>query len=206
MKLYDLSLSPNSRKVRAVAAELGVEITVVPVDLQKGDNRTPEFLAKNPNAKCPVLEDDGFVLWESNAILCYLAALRPAKGLLPADPRGRADVDRWLFWQTAHLGPAVAKVVYEKVYKPMRGGGDPDPAVIEAGLVEFKRFAAVLDTCLAGREFVAGRLSVADFALAATLSSREAAGLDIAPYPNLRAWLERVESRESWKRSAPPKK
>ena len=202
-KLYELNRSPNSRKVRAVAQELGIELTLVPVNARAGENKTPEFLAKNPNGKLPVLEEGDFVLCESCAILSYLASLQPERGLFPTDPRQRADVERWLFWQTAHFSPAASKVGYERVLKPMLGRGEPDPKVVEEGLADFHRYAKVLDTCLAGKEYVAGRLSVADFALAAHLANREPAGLDIKPYPNLSAWLARIEARESWKKSAP---
>ncbi len=202
MKLYDASLSPNARRVRAVAFELGLDLEMVPVNMAAGEHRSDAFRAMNPNGKVPVLVDGDFVLWESNAILCYLAAKKPEAGLLPGDPRGRAEVDRWLFWQAAHFGPAVGRVVFEKLVKPMFGG-TPDPKEIDTGTAEFARYAPVLEAALQGREYVAGRLSVADFSLAANADTAPMVGLDLAPYPNIRGWLERLGARDSWKKSAP---
>jgi glutathione S-transferase len=168
MKLYDFAYSPNSRKVRAVAYELGIELEHVHVNLLKGESRAPAFLAKNPNGRIPVLEDGDFVLWESNAIIRYLAATQ-GKGtaLLPATPREHAEVDRWLSWQLAHLGQATSKVAFERVVKKLTGQGEPDQAAIAAGTADFDRLTAVLDAALEGKEYVTGRLSLADFALAA---------------------------------------
>src|SRR5206468_7498812 len=95
MKIHVAPPSPRAFKVLAVARYLGLEFALCPVDLLNGANQQPEFVALNPNKKMPVLEDDGFVLWESNAITQYLTSKKPAGGLLPADPRGRADVSRW---------------------------------------------------------------------------------------------------------------
>lgn len=202
MKLYDLSLSPNARKVRALVFELGLDVEIVQVNLPAGEHRSEAYRAKNPNSKVPTLEDGDFLLWESNAIICYLAAKKPEAGLLPADPRGRADVDRWLFWQSSHFGPALAKVAYERVIKPMVGG-TPDPLQLEAGFAEFARFAPVLEHALEGREYVTGRLSVADFSLASNVAMAGPAGVDLTPYPNIAAWYERMAARDSWKKSAP---
>src|SRR5215467_7759731 len=94
--LYELQPSPHARKVRLLAAELGIEINKVPVDPRIGETRTPEFLAKNPNGRVPTLEEDGFVLWESPAILKYLAGKRPDRGLCGgSDAKLRALIDQW---------------------------------------------------------------------------------------------------------------
>jgi glutathione S-transferase len=200
MKLYDFPFSPNCRKVRAVAYELGIELVTSRVDILKGEQRAPAFLAKNPNAKVPVLEDGDFILWESTAIMRYLAA-KSSSPLLPTDPRAGAEVDRWLSWGLAHLQPAIGKVAFERVVKKLANRGAPDDAVVAAGTADFATFAAVLETSLAGKEYVAGRLSLADFALAAPLSLVDLCGLDVAPYPQLRGWLSRVLARESMKRA-----
>ncbi len=107
MKLHVAPPSPRAFKVLAVARHLGLDFELCPVDLLNGGNLRPEFVALNPNRKMPVLEDDGFVLWESDAIIQYLASKKPEAGLFPTDPRGRADVSRWQFWQNAHWGSGV---------------------------------------------------------------------------------------------------
>jgi glutathione S-transferase len=202
MKLYDFAFSPNCRKVRAVGYELGIAFEYVPVDLLKGEQRAPAFLAKNPNGRVPVLEDGELLLWESNAILLYLAT--KYAGPTPLVPTGvceRAEVDRWLAWQLAHLSPATSKVAFERIVKKLTGQGVPDPAQIEAGTAEFAKFCAVLDASLGDKEYVAGRLSVADFALAATYSIASSCGLDVTPFQKVSAWLGRVLARDSMRRA-----
>jgi glutathione S-transferase len=99
MKLYVLPPSPRAFKVTALKNHLGLDCETQIVDLGKGDQLTPEYVAMNPNRKMPVLEDDGFVLWESNAILFYLASKKPQSGLWPSDLNRQADVLRWLAWE-----------------------------------------------------------------------------------------------------------
>ncbi|MFZ5892392.1 MAG: glutathione S-transferase family protein [Myxococcota bacterium] len=198
MKIYQFPLSPNCRKVRAVAFELGLEPELIHLNLFKGEQRAPEILALNPNAKAPILVDGDFVLWESNAIMAYLAH---GSRLLPAALRERADVDRWCAWQLAHMGPAIGKVAFQRLVKPMTGQGQPDARVVEEGTAEYTRFAQVLDTSLADKEWVAGRLSIADFAIASVFSIAETVGLDSKPYPRLSAWLGRILKRDSMQRA-----
>lgn len=197
MKLYQFALSPNCQKVVALAREVGVPLEVVNLDVFKGATRTPEFLQKNPNGKIPVLEDDGLFLWESNAILAYIAAKADRIDLAPTTPRERADVDRWLNWQSAHFSQAVGKVAFERVVKKLAGMGPPDEAMIAKGTEEFARFAKVLDESLAGKEFLCGRLTIADFSIATYAANTESCGLDFEPYPNARKWLGRMLARES---------
>ena len=198
MKLYDFPFSPNCRKVRAVAYELGIALEHERVDLLAGGQRAPAFLARNPNGRVPVLEDGDLILWESTAIIRYLAAGSP---LAPSAPRAAAEVDRWIAWQLAHLAPAMSKVAFEKIVKRLTGRGAPDAARVAEGTEEFARLTEILDGTLAGREFVAGSLSLADFALAAHYSLAAAAGLEVAPHRRVESWLARVSARDSMKRA-----
>lgn len=198
MKIYDFPLSPNCRKVRSVVYELGLNAEFVSLNLFKGEQRAPDIVALNPNAKAPILVDGEFVLWESNAIVNYLAH---GSALLPATPRERADVERWCAWQLAHMGPAIGKVAFQRLVKPMTGQGAPDARIIEEGSAEYTRFAGVLDAALGNKEYVAGRLSVADFVLASVFSLAEPVGLDTKPYPKLHAWLGRMLARDSMQRT-----
>src|SRR5262249_11196353 len=167
MKLYINPVSPNSRKPRLVAQHLGLAIEEKVVDLLKGEQRTPEFLAKNPNGMVPVLEDGDFCLWESNAISWHLAAQVPGNSLLPSDARSRVDIARWQSWELAHLQPAVGRVLREKFFKKLFNQGPPDPAQVKLGEEQFARFAAVLNGRLEGRKFLLGEsLTVADFTVA----------------------------------------
>lgn len=198
MKLYDFPFSPNCRKVRAVAYELGIALDHVYVDLLRDEQRGPAFLARNPNGRVPVLEDGDFVLWESTAIQRYLAA---GTGLVPTDRRAAAEVDRWLAWQVAHLAPALRKVAFERIVKPASRRGAPDQAQIDAGTAEVAEVSAVLDRELGTEDFVAGRLSIADFALAAHYSLAPACGIDLTRFERLEAWLARMLARDSMKRA-----
>ena len=197
MKLYAFTLSPNCQKVIALAKEVKAPLEVVNVDVFKGATKTPEFLARNPNGKIPVLEDDGFFLWESNAILGYVAAKADRTDLAPTNPRERADVDRWLNWQAAHFSQAVGKVAFERVVKKLAGWGPPDEAAIAKGTAEFATYAKVLDESLEGKEHLCGRLTIADFSVATYAAATENCGLDLGPYPNARKWLGRMLARES---------
>jgi glutathione S-transferase len=201
MKLYQFSLSPNCQKVVALAHEVGVPLETAAVDLFKGEARAPELLAKNPNGKLPILEDGAFVLWESNAMLGYIAAKAERTDLAPTTPRERADVDRWLYWQSAHFGPAIGKVAFQRIVKKLGGLGAPDEAIVNQGMEEFTRAAGALEQALGTKEYVCGRLTIADFALATYAALTENCGLDMGPYPKAKAWRDRMSARESLKKT-----
>ncbi len=199
MKLYDMPGNPNSRKIRAVAREVDMLLEIVPIDPFKGEHKTTEFLQINPNGKFPAFVDGDFKLFESNAILCYVAAKGGATKLLPTDAKGRAHVDQWLFWQANHLSQAFGKIMYERFYKEFLNLGiAPDQAKIVEGEAEVDRFCAVLDGVLKGSEYVCGDLTVADFALAGTFSLRTRAQVDLSKFKNIDRWLNVMESRPSW--------
>lgn len=202
IKLYDMPGNANSRKLHAIARECDVMLETIPVTLAKGEGKTPEFLAINPNGKIPAMVDGSLKVFESNAILCYIAAKHKSP-LLPIDARGRAEVDQWLFWQTAHLSQATGKVAVERVYKGMLNLGAPDQARIDEGLAELDRFLGVLDGVLAKNTYVCGpNMSVADYAVCGTLAkaTRERLQIeaDVMKHPNVKRWLGVIESRPAW--------
>lgn len=203
MKLHEHPFSSAAFKVRAVVHELSLPVTFVTVDLMKGEHKSPEFLAKNPNGKVPTLEDEGFILWESNAILCYLAAKKPEAGLLPADARGMAQVQQWLQWHATTFAPSTNEVMGETVYAKFMGRSK-DEAKYAAGLEKVRRDLAVLERTLAGQEFICGRLTLADFSLVSSLLLRTMMGVELEAFPNVKAWVARMESRESVRKSLPP--
>ena len=197
MLLYNANLSPNALRVRAVAHELGIPLEIVEVDLRKGENRSEAFLALNPNAKVPVLVDGDFVIWESRAINTYLASLAPERGLYPENPKKRAIVDQWSYWQAIHLGPAMQRVVFERLLKSKFGMGEPDEKALEGSLKDIAQFLAVLDVNLSGKDWVAGELSVADFAVASTFVYRKGSNVSLESVPHVSGWIDRLESRPS---------
>lgn len=203
LRLHYNPASQHSRRAHAVAIELGLPIEFKLVDFMKGEHMAPGYVAHNPNHKVPMLEDDDFWLWESNAIMAYLADKKPGGQLYPTDLRGRADVNRWLFWLSGHLGPACLALTWERVMKPNYMKQEPNPALVEEGETNLKRFGAVLNGQLEGREYVTGKLSLADFGLASVLMYREPARMDLTDFRHIQAWLARIESRDSWKQTAP---
>jgi glutathione S-transferase len=154
----------------------------------------------NPNKKMPTLTDDDLVLWESNAILFYLAATHPESGLWPADLKGQADVLRWLAWQGAHLdAESYGMVAFEKGSKAVLGLGDPDPAFIERGEQNFLRFAAVLNAHLEGRRWIIGdRLTIADFSIGAAVPSARGLGLPLDLFPDIIRWYNELSRLPAW--------
>ena len=201
MKLY--LFPPSSRALGAVALKnhLDLDCELEPVDLSRGDQRAPGYVALNPNRKIPTLEDEGFVLWESNAIMFYMAAKRPESGLWPADLRGQADVMRWLAWESAHWdAESCGMVAFEKASKNVLGLGAPDPAFIARGEENFARFAAVLDHQLAGRKWVIGdRMTIADFSIGALVPSATRLGLPVARFPEIGRWYSSLAELPAWR-------
>ena len=119
MKLHVFPPSPRATKVMALANHLGLDCEIRVVNLFKGEQHQPGFAALNPNERMPVLEDDSFVLWESNAILQYLAAKKPGSGLWPSDAKGQADVLRWHSWDAADWFPTCAILTFERLVKKL---------------------------------------------------------------------------------------
>jgi glutathione S-transferase len=201
VKLYQFPFSPNCQKVVALAHEVGLPLELATVELFKGEARTPAMLAKNPNGKLPILEDDDFVLWESNAMLAYIATKAGRADLAPTTPRERAEVERWTAWQGAHFSPAIRKVAFERIVKKLGGLGPPDETLVKAGTAEFAVVASVFEQSLGPKEYVCGRLSIADFALMPYAALTASCGLDLEPYPKVNAWLGRMTARDSVKKT-----
>lgn len=203
MKLYAHPFSSASFKVFAVIHELGVPCEVITVDMGKGQHKSPEYLAVNPNGKVPTLADGDFQVWESNAILTYLAAKYPERGLMPTDAKGLATVQQWLHWQSSQFSTAANKVMSETVYAKLFGRAT-DEAKLAAAHEEMKKELATLEKSLGSKEYLCGRLSIADFSVASLLLVRQPMRLDISGFPQVKAWQERLEARESMRKVQPP--
>jgi glutathione S-transferase len=204
MKLYGFPPSPNTWKVRAVANHLGVPLELEMVDLTKGASHTPTYLALNPTGRTPTLVDGDFKLWESNAIMNYIAG-KTANSLWPNDPRARADIARWQCWQLAHWGSeACQPLTFQRFVKKLFNMGPPDEAAIAKATEAFNREAAMLDAHLAKQPYLTGKnVTLADFAVAAGLFYAKQAEMPIGPYANLRAWFDRVAALPCWRETAP---
>lgn len=203
MKLYVLPPSPRAFKVIALKNHLGLDCETHIVDLGHDAHLTPEYGALNPNRKMPVLDDGGFVLWESNAILFYLASKKPASGMWPSDAKRQADVMRWLSWESAHWdAQAVGQIGHELVSKMVLRLGPPDPARIEDGKRQFDRFAPVLNDSLRDRNWLAGdALTIADFSVGAWMPSIARLELPVAKYTNILRWYDGLAALPAWQAS-----
>jgi glutathione S-transferase len=202
-ELYVFPPSPRAFKVMAIANYLGIEPTLHVLDLINGEQKSPQYAALNPNMRMPTLKDGDYVLWESNAILQYLAAKRPESGLLPVDEKGRLDVTRWQFWDLAHWDPTCAVFIFENVVKSaVLKSGEPDPAAIAKGTESFHRVAQVLDGHLKGKKFVTGdTLTVADFSLGAPLNYADMARLPLEPYGEIKRWYATLRPLPAWQKT-----
>ena len=205
MRLYYHPVSSNSRRVLLTAIALEAKLELITVDLLKGEHKAEAYLRINPNGKVPLLEDDGFYLWESHAIMQYLADKQDGHALYPQDVKTRADVNRWPFWSAYHFTPAVGMISRERVSKKMVGGtGGPDPVEIARGEALLLAAAQVLDAHLADRRWIAQeRLTLADLAIAAPLMHTKAAELPIRAFEHLQRWFAQVCGLEAWRASEP---
>ena len=204
MKLYNFAGSPNALRSRAVAFELELPVEIVDLNMMGGENKSAEFLALNPNGKVPTLVDGDYVLWESRAINSYLATKAPAKNLNPTDPKLAALVEQWSNWQAIHFGPALQAIAFERIQKKLFGMGEPDEAAIAGHLKTATDLLPILEKQLTGKQWVVGELSLADFAIATNLILRGPAKLGIEAYPNITAWIARLEARDSWVKAIAP--
>ena len=190
LRLYDYLSSGNSYKPRLLLNLLGQSFDVVELDIMKGETRTPEYLAKNANGRIPLLElEDGTFLPESNAILFYLAEGTP---FLPDDRLGRARVLQWMFFEQYNHEPNIAVVRFWIEHDGLTPEHEAMlPAKREGGYAALD----VMEGHLANRDwFVGGTISIADIALYAYTHVAHEGGFDLAGYPAIRAWLDRVSA------------
>lgn len=204
MKLYQDSgnFSPNAKRVRVVCYEVGAPLEIVGMDFMKGEWKKPEYVAKNPMSKVPTLDDDGYVIWESPAILFHVASKYSDRGLIPSDARGKTEMMRWLFWNASHLEASVFAVGFEKILKPMMNQ-PTDNARVESATKDWERFAPVLNTQLEGKPWILGAdFSIVDITIGTSVEFGTMAGLDIKKQPHLADWFGRLTARDSWKRAS----
>lgn len=193
VKLWGRLNSINVQKAVLALEELGLAYERADAGLQFGINRTPEYLAMNPNGLVPTLDDDGFVLWESNAIVRYLCASHSAGALWPEDVKIRADADRWMDWQTATLSSAMGPGFMGLV----RMAPDKrDADAINASLAKTTKLVAMLDAHLAGRDYVAGAAyGMADIVLAPIMHRWFNMPCARAAAPNAERWYATLMQR-----------
>jgi GST-like protein len=190
IELYT-SPTPNGYKVSIMLEETGLDYTVHPINLARLEQKDPAFLAMNPNGRIPVIVDHGnddFVVFESGAILVYLA--EKTGQFLPQEGKARSQVMQWLMFQMAGVGPMMGQAnVFFRYFK------DKIPAAIQRYQHEGQRLLTVLDQQLIGRDFICDEYSIADIATWPWAVTHDWSGIDIEGLVNLQAWLKRVAER-----------
>src|SRR5216110_3941972 len=187
--LYSMQRSGNCYKVRLALAQLDIPYRLIEVDILKGDTRTPQFLAKNPSGRVPLLEvAPGRYLPESNAILWYIAGGSP---LAPEDRIDRAEALQWMFFEQHSLEPNIGAAYFWLAL--VRGGRELQQHALEDWMQEGYRALRVMENHLKQhRYFAADRYTIADIALYAYTHLAHACDFDLAGFPYIRAWLDRV--------------
>jgi glutathione S-transferase len=200
MKLYGDPGSGSTRRVLAALYHIGVEFDFERIDLFKGDNRTPEFLALNPNGMIPVFVDGDAVLFEASAINLYLAEKFGADLLPPGIDRTLTL--QWMFWAAEHWRQGPPALFGERLVK-VAMGLPQDPRVISDAEVSIRKFAAILEAHLQGRRYVVGdQVTLADFDLAATFSHLSRTLPPYGEFPNVMAWHQRMlDEVPAWSRT-----
>jgi len=200
--LIDLFFWPtgNGKKITIMLEEVGLEYRIIPINIGKGDQHTPEFLAISPNNKMPAIidhdvEGEPIAMFESGAILQYLA--EKTGKLLPTDTRGRFKVLQWLFWQVSGLGPIAGQAHYFLKYAPTKN---------EEGMTRFRnetaRLYGVMDRQLGKEQFLAGDYSIADIAAWPWVFRYDWQGQDLEDFPNVKRWFDAVGARPAVARGA----
>jgi glutathione S-transferase len=195
MKLYHFP-SPNPQKVHLAILELGLECELVPIDLTKGEQRKPEFLALNPCGRVPVLTDGDVTVSDSHAILAYLGD-KTGK-LWPGSAAGRASALQWLFFLSAHVSPPVTDLAFNRIAAKLLGL-TPDEGAIARGEQAMPAVIGILEGHLAkGKWMLSDEFSLVDCAFGPVLNALEKARFSFADFPKVRTYLEGFRSRPSW--------
>jgi GSH-dependent disulfide-bond oxidoreductase len=192
--------TPNGHKIHIMLEECGLPCEIIPINIGTGDQFKPDFLKISPNNKIPALVDsqgpDGkpISVFESGAILIYLAA-KTGK-FMPATDRGKYDVLQWLMFQMGGLGPMLGQNHHFRLYAP-----EKLPYAIDRYTNEAKRLYGVIDKQLQGHAFISGKTySIADMAIWPWLRNWKNQGMELADYPALKAWFEKIEARPAVQR------
>ena len=202
MQLYYFE-TLNPRKACAVARYLEAPVEFKRIDLGKGEQKSPAFLAINPNGKLPALVDGGARLWEANAIMCYLAKAMGSE-LWPSDTAGQIELVRWLSWNSEHFTRHAGSLYFQHLIRPRFLGLPADAKAVEEATGFFKQFAGVLNDHLAGRRYlIAERLTVADFAVGVTLPYAREAKIPLASFPEIERWHARLNELPAWRQPFP---
>ena len=187
--------TPNGFKISIMLEECRLPYTMIPVNISRGDQFKPEFLAISPNNRIPAIVDyDGpghrpIAIFESGAILQYLG--RKTGRFYPRDERGRVEVEQWLYWQMANLGPKAGEAMHFRHY----AAAENQQYAVDRFTNEMNRIYGVMNTRLENREYLAGKYSIADMACIGWVSRYQRQGQDLNDFPSLKRWFETLRAR-----------
>ncbi len=197
LKIWGRTNSVNVKKALWAAEELGLKYERIEAGMQFGVNKTPEYLRMNPTGLVPTIDDDGFVLWESHSIVRYLAAKHGAGTLCPADPRVRADAERWMDWAFT-LQRAMRDVFWGLIRTPP---GKRDLKAIEEGRRKSAKLLAIPEQVLADRPYVAGAsFTMGDIPLGCEVQRWMRVPMERQAFPNIQAWFDRLGTRPAFRK------
>ncbi|MFN0301996.1 MAG: glutathione S-transferase family protein [Burkholderiales bacterium] len=198
MKLWGRINSINVQKVIWAGAELNLQYERVDAGMAFGVVNTPEYKAMNPNSRVPTIEDDGLILWESNAIVRYLCAKHSAGNLWPTDLKVRADADRWMDWISINVNPVITPVFWGLIRTPADKRNIAD---IADNAVKTTEVFKVLEQGLAGKQYVAGdRFTMGDIPVGVYVYRWYALDVKKTPMPNIEAYRKRLEARPAYQK------
>jgi glutathione S-transferase len=201
LTLYATPLSANGRKVLAVSRELELQPDIRLVNVYRGEGRTAEYLAINSSGKIPTLVDGDLTLYESNAILQYLCEAHGECRLWSRDPKARARIARWLYWETGHWQPVLNRLLSPCVGHRLLPEVVPLPAASpDWDAVELRPLLSLLGTTLAASPFLSGdQVTIADFAVAGMVTYFPVAGFPFKDHRRFRDWYTRIEASVGWR-------
>lgn len=199
LKIYGYPVSLPSNKVRFTANHIGLDYDYMVVDLVKGEQMNEGHKKLHPAGKVPVMDDNGFILFESGAIIKYLAA-KHGSGLYPEDIKQRAHVDKWTDFATLHIGSSMNRVFFNRILAPVVGV-EVDERSMNDGIGFLERYLPVADKQLSHSGHLAGNdLTLADITLLSMLDPAEASQVDLSPYQSLSSWRRRLQNEDFYTR------
>lgn len=199
IKLYGLNLSFPVNRVRMCLNAMELDYEFIVVNPLAGETQKEEYLKLNPSGKIPALDDNGTALFESNAIMKYLCR-KHNSDFYPDDIVAQANVDKWLDFIGAHLSNGLAKVLFNKVIAGLIDA-EVDEKSMQDGYGFMERFMKVIDQQLGKSNYLAGdKMTIADFCLLATVDPVEAIDFDLADYPNIQSWRNKLTSEPFYKK------
>lgn len=201
IKLYGTAISNNVNKISYCLDYLKLPYESVPINLMKGEQQTPEFLNICPTGKVPALEDNGFTVFESNAILRYLAK-REKSPIYPEDVKRAAIVDAWIDYSSIHISNALGRIAFNRIFAPLMKK-EVDEKSLQFGLEMMDKYLPVINTLLSKNKFIAGNeFSIADINLLAVLDPCEMVKIDLTPYKEITTWRNNLRTQDFYQKGS----